>query len=130
MTTTISRARVRRGERSYTRVRVADDSTAPKRRRLSRPSGTVADLLTRPARARKSRVATITKSKRRSRPRVGGIGVPEPGRDGLGASLANTVVGRRRRSTGPGARAPSREAAKLGRIRDGRYARSRSRFVV
>jgi hypothetical protein len=128
MATTLSRARERRGVRSRLRVREPDDSTAPKRRRL-KASGTVADLLTRP-RKRRARVETVTKDERRRRPRAGGIGVPEPGRDGLGSALANTTVAPRNRSRAPGARTPSREASKLARIRDGRYARGRSRFVV
>ncbi|MBA4138731.1 MAG: hypothetical protein C0518_15605 [Opitutus sp.] len=130
MTTTISRSRVVRGERNRTRVRVPDDSTTPKRRSLKRVAEKIKRVATEPVdRPRKSRVATVTKSTRRSRPRAG-IGAPGAGRDGLASALANSTVGPRGRLTAPGARPASREAAKLARIRDGRYAQKRSRFIV
>jgi hypothetical protein len=131
MTKTISRSRLRRGERSRTRVRVPDDRTAPKRRRLRAVGGaTKSEPREAAPRAPRSRVTTLSKDPRRRRPRLGSAAVPESGRTGRAAARDLPRARPSARLSAPGARPPSREAAKLGRIRDGRYARGRSRFVV
>lgn len=152
MTRTISRTRLLRGtQTTKTRDVVPGDAVAPRRRRLSgagpsqpnRPTDP-AELANRPlARAgdpddapKPPAVPARSRSladqrpeapspKRRSRSHTAAIGALEPAGSGLAASLENTTV------RGPVTGGPAaRERSKLSRIRDGRYGRSRSRFIV
>lgn len=131
MTKTISRSRTDRGERSGTSVRAAADRTAPKRGTLKRVAAKVKRRVSSTvAGSRKTGVTTVTKSTRRSRPRVGLADMPAPGRAGPSGTRVGNASGRRQRLTGPGSRSPSREAAKLASVRDGRFTQGRPRFVV
>jgi hypothetical protein len=153
MARTISRSRLLRGTQSTrTREVVPGDAVAPRRRLLSangptrpnRPSDP-AELRNRPlTRAgdpdhapmqRQSGARTRTKPneraeapppKRRTR-RTGSaaLGAAEPGREGVAASLGNTTV----RGPATGGKA-ARELSKISRVRDGRYGRTRARFIV
>lgn len=60
-----------------------------------------------------------------TRARTAALGSLEPGREGVAAALANTDV----RGPSTGGRA-ARERSKIASIRDGRYGRTRSRFIV
>lgn len=104
------------------RERVSSDSTAPKRRRL-KASGTATGLPTPAASRRRPRATTRTRlvRGRRARP-IGGVASPPPRRDGIAPRRAKTP-----RTTRSGR---DREKRKLARVRDGRYASARARFVV
>lgn len=76
-------------------------------------------------RSRAGERAEAPPPKRRSRARTAAIGALEPGREGIAASLGNTDV------RGPSTGGPAaRERSKIASIRDGRYGRTRSRFIV
>lgn len=156
MARTLSRSRLLRGTQSTrTRDVVPGDAVAPRRRRLSangptRPNlpSDPGELRNRPltragepdrdARQRPSGVRSRTRtgeraeapppkprSRTRTRASTAAVGAVEPGRDGAAAALANTRV----RGPATGGQA-ARERSKLSRIRDGRYGRTRSRFIV
>lgn len=154
MARTISRSRLLRGTQSArTREVVAGDAVAPRRRRLSangptqpnRPSDP-AELRRRPlSRAgdpdraplqRQSGAHSRTRlgaragappptKQTRTRKRTAAIGAVEPGREGVAGSRDNTSV------SGPvtGGKA-ARERSKVASVRDGRYGRTRARFIV
>lgn len=119
MTTTITRVRERRGGRSRLRERVPGDATAPKRRRL-KASGTVADLLTPAAPRAPAKTRLVVRGRR---PRAADDPASPPARgDSIATRLAKAARGTRS--------GRDREKRKLARIRDGRYAPGRARFVV
>lgn len=151
MTRTISRTRLQRGTQpTRTRDVVPGDAVAPRRRRLSgagpdrpNPPRDPAEPRQRPLaraddpdraampRARTERQPAPRRKRARDeetpkrRARTAAIGSLEPGREGVAASLDNTDV----RGPSTGGRA-ARERSKIASIRDGRYGRTRARFIV
>lgn len=155
MIRTISRSRLMRGTQSArTREVVPGDAVAPRRRRLSANGPTRPNRPSDPAERRNrpltragdpdrapmqrqsgersrqrlegSAEASPPKKKTtRSRTRSAAIGAVEPGRDGVAGAIGSTSV----RGPVTGGKV-ARERSKLASVRDGRYGRTRARFIV
>jgi hypothetical protein len=105
---------MQRTSRGHKRLAPAETEVAAERAAVARPRS-------------RSRASDddVAPTKTRPRTRTAAIGAVEPGREGIAASLGNTDV----RGPSTGGRA-ARERSKIASVRDGRYGRTRSRFIV